>query len=72
MDLIEKIELYKFENEAGVLNNCKDWIELKKQFYMARDDQEWLGYLDAAGVDNWVGFEHAQEMRDTEQKEETD
>ncbi|PCI28315.1 RecBCD nuclease inhibitor [Candidatus Wolfebacteria bacterium] len=27
-------------------------------------DREWLSWLEAAGVDNWEGFSHAQEMRD--------
>lgn len=25
-------------------------------------DSEWLGYLEAAGVDNWEGYEHACDM----------
>lgn len=28
---------------------------------MARDSR-WLSYLEAAGVDNWEGYEHAADM----------
>lgn len=26
-------------------------------------DSEWLGWLEAAGVDNWEGYDYARELR---------
>jgi len=28
------------------------------------EDADWLMWLEAAGVDNWVGFDEARNMRD--------
>lgn len=42
-------------------------VTLSKEEYdnlCARD--EWLSYLEAAGVDNWEGYNYAMEMRDEE------
>ena len=31
---------------------------------------EWLGYLEAGGVDNWQGIEFAVELRNADRKKE--
>lgn len=35
----------------------------KKEYHSLLDDSEWLSYLEAAGVDNWEGYDYAQELR---------
>lgn len=37
----------------------------KLEYEQLLKDQEWLQYLEAAGVDNWAGFEEAQDIRDS-------
>lgn len=34
----------------------------RKKYEELLEDQRWLRALEAAGVDNWVGFEEAQEL----------
>ena len=38
----------------------------KAEYDKLLKDQEWLGFLEAAGVDNWEGYDYACEMRDEE------
>lgn len=35
-------------------------------------DSEWLGYLEAAGVDNWQGIDEAIQMRAADEEAEND
>ena len=45
----------------------QEMVTITKREYerlMKRDD--WLGYLEAAGVDNWQGIEEAIRMRNEE------
>ena len=35
----------------------------KKEQDQLNEDSEWLGYLEAAGVDNWEGFDYARDLR---------
>lgn len=37
--------------------------ELEAYIEDAEDDQEWLSALEAAGVDNWEGYEEALSIR---------
>jgi len=42
----------------------EETVTIKKSEYdQLVKDSNWLGYLDAAGVDNWQGIEYAIEMR---------
>lgn len=40
----------------------------KSEYAQLLEDQEWLQCLEAAGVDNWTGFEEAQDIRDSLEK----
>ena len=40
---------------------------LKSDYDRLLRDSDWLGYLEAAGVDNWSGYEEAQDMRDEDE-----
>ena len=42
----------------------------KAEYDRLVEDSEWLGYLKAAGVDNWQGIDEAMEMRKQDQEEE--
>ena len=42
----------------------------KKEYDSLTKDSDWLGYLEAAGVDNWQGYEYAIEMRDEAERAE--
>lgn len=45
------------------MNN--DMVTIPRREYEALlADSEWLGYLEAAGVDNWDGIEYAYELKD--------
>ena len=35
----------------------------KKEYDQLNEDSEWLGYLEAAGVDNWEGFDYARDLK---------
>ena len=41
----------------------------KKEYDRLCEDSEWLGWLEAAGVDNWDGFDEARNMRDEAEAE---
>lgn len=50
-------------------------FELVNKVYLSQleEDSAWLGYLEAAGVDNWEGFDFAHELRrDAEQGQSID
>lgn len=48
-----------------VEDNKEETITIsKKQYDHLIERVSWLDCLEAAGVDNWCGFEHAQTMRD--------
>lgn len=54
-------------NDAAV--PLHDMIAIPKSEYeQLCKDSEWLGYLQAAGVDNWEGFDEARQLRDEEQE----
>lgn len=38
----------------------------KKEYDDLKKDQKWLQCLEAAGVDNWQGFDDAREMMNDE------
>lgn len=44
----------------------------KKEYLRLIEDSDWLGYLKAAGVDNWDGFDYARELRDADKKDGKD
>ena len=35
----------------------------KKEYNRLLDSAEWLSYLEAAGVDNWEGYDYAHELQ---------
>ena len=39
----------------------------KKEYEMLLRAADWLGCLEAAGVDNWQGYDYAIELRDQEE-----
>jgi hypothetical protein len=41
----------------------------KSEYERLVRDSEFLGALEAAGVDNWVGYEYAWELMDEEEGE---
>ena len=42
-------------------------IEIEQEEYeQLLEDSQWLNCLEMAGVDNWEGFEHAQEFLNEE------
>ena len=46
-------------------------VEITKAEYdRLKEDSEWLGYLNAAGVDNWDGCSYAYEMKEENDKGE--
>lgn len=57
MDISEAVapavEWLLAENERLLAENAK-----------LREDSDWLGWLEAAGVDNWEGYGIAQDMSD--------
>ena len=61
---IDKIELLVV-NEALEKENAQLRItidELQAEIQELEDDADFLAALQAAGVDNWEGYEHAQEI----------
>lgn len=34
----------------------------KTEYAQLKEDQEWLRALEAAGVDNWEGYQYAQDI----------
>lgn len=47
----------------------KDMIEIPLvEYERLCKDSEWLGYLEAAGVDNWGGIEEAISMRNQDRE----
>lgn len=43
----------------------EEMITIPKSIYdQLCKDSEWLGFLEAAGVDNWDGFDEARQLRD--------
>jgi len=34
----------------------------KKEYELLKESHRWLGYLEFAGVDNWVGIDYAYEL----------
>jgi len=41
----------------------KCWIVPKKEYEALVERNNWLGYLESAGVDNWDGIEVAIQLR---------
>lgn len=42
----------------------------KKEYDRLKEDSEWLGCLEQAGVDNWDGIDNAMEIKREEQEDE--
>lgn len=59
----------KFETLIGHLNAEENKLareflnELEETLDEHAEELEWLADLEAAGVDNWEGFDHAVELR---------
>lgn len=45
-------------------------IELLEELKKADKDLNWLGCLEAAGVDNWGGIDYAYNLREDEEEDE--
>lgn len=60
-----KLANSKYENDPGESAELKARIEeLEKEVKDLTEDARFLWALEAAGVDNWEGYEHAQELMD--------
>lgn len=44
------------------------WTLSHAEYQELKRRSEWLGYLEAAGLDNWSGVEVAMDMRDAEEE----
>ena len=42
----------------------------KSEYDSLLEDSAWLGYLEAAGVDNWGGYDYARELQREEEGDE--
>ena len=48
----------------------EEMVTIKKSEYdQLLKDSDWLACLEAAGVDNWEGYDYAREIQQEEQKE---
>lgn len=48
----------------------EETVTIKKTGYdRLLKDSEWLSYLEAAGVNNWSGFDDARQMRRDEERD---
>jgi len=45
------------KNEFEVVHSVAEWAEI-------RDRLNWLAALEAAGVDNWIGIDYANDLYD--------
>lgn len=44
--------------------SSEGWVVLSaKEYDSLERDSDWLGYLEAAGVDNWDGYDEAHNLR---------
>ncbi len=41
----------------------------RKEYEFLLGREEWLSWLEAAGVDNWQGFDYAREMQDEQHQD---
>jgi hypothetical protein len=46
-------------NDDGTIT----WVLTNEEYESITYDIEWLGYLEAAGVDNWQGYDYARELQ---------
>lgn len=45
-------------------NETEETVTIKKSVYdYLCERDEWLSYLESAGVDNWSGYDYARELR---------
>ncbi len=44
----------------------------KKEYEKLKDDSKWLSCLEAAGVDNWEGYDFARELLDDDDDDDDD
>jgi hypothetical protein len=44
----------------------------KKEYEALLRDSEWMRCLEAAGVDNWVGYDHAIDIHDERYGDDTE
>jgi hypothetical protein len=52
--------------EAGDMSG--DVVTITKKEYLSLvEDSDWLAALEAAGVDGWDGYEHAQDIKENNQ-----
>lgn len=42
----------------------------KEEYYRLLNRDDWLGWLEAAGVDSWEGYDVAQDMRGESEEED--
>lgn len=55
------------------ITDAMDTVEItRKEYDRLVRDSDWLSWLEAAGVDNWEGYDYALEMREEFEKEEAD
>lgn len=53
------------------MENKEEVITISKKVYDSLvEDSQWLGCLEAAGVDNWEGYDTAVEMYQEEYKDD--
>ena len=48
----------------------EEFVKLSKEFYSNQDDSIFLSCLQGAGVDNWSGYEVAQELASSRDNDE--
>jgi len=61
----------KFQEQKDINEKLnKKIIGLENSIIVLEDDVDWLHWLEAAGVDNWDGFEYAQEMKEEHEANE--
>lgn len=66
------MSLAKFDRLMSHLNSEENEMaaEFRKELESLVEDSEWLSCLEAAGVDNWGGIDHAHSLRDGEDDDE--
>lgn len=53
------------------MNKTEEMIQIsKKEYESLLEDRDWLSCLEAAGVDNWSGYDYAIELRQAAENEE--
>ena len=64
-------ECHYSKSDSGRLNMSEKTVTItEKRYYELLEDSRFLDALRATGVDNWSGYEYAQEMIEEWDKEE--